>query len=112
MPSATETPTIAVERLTVGYGETVVLENVDFTVAHGDVFAILGETARDFAELSRTKLTMPVLVIGGDRSLGEVLTRQMKAVASDVKAVVLKDTGHWVLEERPPETTETLMSFL
>jgi pimeloyl-ACP methyl ester carboxylesterase len=44
--------------------------------------------------------------------LGEVLARQMKAVAADVKTVVLKDTGHWVLEERPAETTGALMSFL
>jgi len=75
-------------------------------------FVSFSEAAKDFAELSRTKLTMPVLVIGGDRSLGDVLERQMKLVASDVKAVVLKDTGHWVLEERPHETTEALMSFL
>jgi len=25
---------------------------------------------------------------------------------------VLKDTGHWVLEERPKETTEALQKFL
>jgi pimeloyl-ACP methyl ester carboxylesterase len=75
-------------------------------------FVSFQEAAKDFAELSRTKLTMPVLVIGGERSLGEVLERQMELVASDVKAVVLKDTGHWVLEERPRETTEALLTFL
>src|SRR5438067_11379990 len=42
MPSAAEPPMIEVERLTVGYGDTVVLENLDFTVPRGDVFAILG----------------------------------------------------------------------
>jgi len=75
-------------------------------------FVSFSQAAKDFADLSRNKLPMPVLVIGGDRSLGEVLVRQMKLVASDVKAVVLKDTGHWVLEERPHETTEALMTFL
>jgi hypothetical protein len=25
---------------------------------------------------------------------------------------VLKDTGHWVLEERPKETTDALQQFL
>ena len=75
-------------------------------------FVSFPEAAKDFADLSRTKLTMPVLVIGGERSLGDVLVRQMKLVASDVKPVVLKDTGHWVLEERPHETTEALMTFL
>jgi len=57
-------------------------------------------------------LAMPVLVIGGEKSLGAVLAQQMKFVASDVTVVVLKDTGHWVLEENPKETTEALLKFL
>ena len=69
-------------------------------------------TAKDFADLSKTRLAMPVLVIGGEKSLGDVLARQANLVATDVKAVVLKDTGHWVLEERPRETREALMAFL
>ncbi len=36
----------------------------------------------------------------------------MKLVASDLTVVVLKGTGHWVLEERPKETTEALLKFL
>jgi pimeloyl-ACP methyl ester carboxylesterase len=70
------------------------------------------QTAKDFVQLSKTRLTMPVLVIGGEKSLGEVLGAQMKLVASDVKVVALKDTGHWVLEERPQETTDALVMFL
>src|SRR6266849_7307130 len=69
------------------------------------------QTAKDFAPLSQTKLTMPVLAIGGEKSLGDVLGAQMKLVASDVTVVVLKDTGHWVLEERPKETSEALLKF-
>ena len=70
------------------------------------------QTARDFAELSRTRLSMPVLSIGGEKANGEVLGRQMKLVASDVTVVVLKDTGHWLMEERPSETIEALNKFL
>jgi len=29
-----------------------------------------------------------------------------------VTVTVLKDTGHWVLEERPKETTDALEEFL
>jgi pimeloyl-ACP methyl ester carboxylesterase len=36
----------------------------------------------------------------------------MNLVATDVKSVVLKDAGHWVMEERPKETTEALVGFL
>ncbi len=55
---------------------------------------------------------MPVLSIGGDKSLGIQLAQQMKLVASNVTVVVLKDTGHWVLEEQPEETTDALVKFL
>ncbi len=70
------------------------------------------QAAKDFSQLSQTKLTMPVLSIGGEKSLGEALGQQVKLVATDATVVVLKDTGHWVLEERPKETTEALEKFL
>jgi pimeloyl-ACP methyl ester carboxylesterase len=75
-------------------------------------FASFQQTATDFAQLSQTKLPMPVLVIGGDKANAEVLSRQMKRVALDVKVTVLKNTGHWVLEERPKETADALVNFL
>ena len=70
------------------------------------------KAADDFSQLSQTKLTMPVLTIGGEKSLGEALGQQAKLVATDATVIVLKDTGHWVLEERPKETTEALEKFL
>ena len=75
-------------------------------------FASWPQLAKDFAQLSQTKLTMPVLSIGGEKSLGNQLAEQMKLVASDPTIVVLKDTGHWILEERPKETTDALVKFL
>jgi len=75
-------------------------------------FVSFQQAAQDFAQLSQTKLMMPVLAIGGEKANGELLGRQMRLVASDVTVVVLKDTGHWVLEERPEETTDVLVKFL
>jgi pimeloyl-ACP methyl ester carboxylesterase len=75
-------------------------------------FVSFNQAAKDFAELARTPLTMPVLAIGGEKSLGEVLGAQMKTVARDVKVIVLKNTGHWILEENPRETTDALTKFL
>jgi pimeloyl-ACP methyl ester carboxylesterase len=75
-------------------------------------FVSFQQAAADFSQLSQTKLTMPVLTIGGDKSLGEALGQQTKLVATDVTVVVLKDTGHWVLEESPKQTTEALQKFL
>jgi pimeloyl-ACP methyl ester carboxylesterase len=70
------------------------------------------QAARDFEELSKTKLTMPVLAIGGEKANGVVLGQQMKIVASNATMIVLKNTGHWVMEENPKETIDALMNFL
>jgi pimeloyl-ACP methyl ester carboxylesterase len=75
-------------------------------------FVSFQQAAKDFAQLSRSKLTMPVLVVGGEKSLGDALGQQMRLVATDVTVVVLKDAGHWVLEEKPKETTDALVKFL
>ncbi len=75
-------------------------------------FVSFQQAAHDFAALSRTKLTIPVLSIAGDKSMGGVLGAQMKLIASEATAIVLQDTGHWVLEERPQETTDALVNFL
>jgi len=77
-----------------------------------EYFVSFLQAAKDFSQLSQTKLTMPVLTIGGDKSLGEALGQQARLVATDATVIVLKDTGHWVLEERPKETTEALQKFL
>lgn len=75
-------------------------------------FVSFTQAAKDFEQLSQTKLTMPVLAIGGEKANGEVLGAQAQAVASDAKVVVLKNTGHWILEEDPKATTDALLSFL
>jgi pimeloyl-ACP methyl ester carboxylesterase len=75
-------------------------------------FVSFQQAAKDFAQLSQTKLTMPVLTIGGDKSLGAALGQQTKLVATNVAVVVLKNAGHWVLEEQPKETTDALVKFL
>jgi pimeloyl-ACP methyl ester carboxylesterase len=75
-------------------------------------FTAFPQTARDFAQLAQTKLTMPVLVIGGEKSLGVPLGEETKLVAVNVTVAVIKNAGHWVLEESPKETTDALQKFL
>jgi pimeloyl-ACP methyl ester carboxylesterase len=77
-----------------------------------EYFVSFQQAAKDFAELSKTKLTMPVLAIGGEKANGTLLGQQMKIVATDARMVVLPNTGHWVMEERPKETMDALMKFL
>jgi pimeloyl-ACP methyl ester carboxylesterase len=75
-------------------------------------FAEWPETAKEFAQLSQTKLTIPVLSIAGEKASAGVLGPQMKLVANDVTVIVLKDTGHWIMEERPKETMDAIVKFL
>jgi len=75
-------------------------------------FASFQKTAADFAELSKTRLSIPVLSIGGAKANGPALGAQVKLVASDVKVIILENTGHWILEERPQETIAALADFL
>ena len=69
----------------------------------------------DFAQSEQRKsrrLTMPVLVIGGEQSVGEDVANTMKLVADDVQSVVILDTGHWIAEEAPEEMLTALRAFL
>src|SRR4029077_7385079 len=75
-------------------------------------FASWPQLAKDFTKLSQTKLTMPVLSIGGENTLVHELAAQMRLVGADGTVVVLKGTGHWILEEREKETTDPLVKFL
>jgi pimeloyl-ACP methyl ester carboxylesterase len=75
-------------------------------------FAAFPKTASDFAALARTPLTIPVLSIGGDKSLGAALGAQAKLIASHATVIVLKDTGHWLIEESPAETMAAITQFL
>ena len=75
-------------------------------------FASFQKAAQDFAALARTKLTMPVLSVGGEKSLGAALGAQMKLVATDCTVTIIKGAGHWLMEERPRETMAALVNFL
>lgn len=77
-----------------------------------EYFVSWPQAARDFAQMARTKLTMPVLSVGGDKSLGGPLAAQMKLVATNVTVVIVKNSGHWILEEQPKQTTDALLNFL
>jgi pimeloyl-ACP methyl ester carboxylesterase len=69
------------------------------------------QAAKEFAQFAQTKLSMPVLTIGGDKANGMALAEQGKVVATNATSVVLANTGHWLMEEHPQETTEALMRY-
>src|SRR6266571_4154953 len=68
--------------------------------------------AKDFAELGATPLSMPVLVLGGEKSGGEFLIAQTKLVASNVQGKIISGSGHWLMDEAPQATVPALTTFL
>lgn len=61
---------------------------------------------------SRQRPTYLLAAHCGEKAGGAVLGQQMKIVATDANETVLKNTGHWVLEEGPKETTDALLKVL
>lgn len=64
------------------------------------------------AFVARGPLTMPVLAVGGDHSLGATMAVIMRAAANNVTQVVVPNSGHWLVEEQPVATIGAISSFL
>ena len=59
-----------------------------------------------------TKLTMPVLAIGGEKSFGAMEATVMRNAATNVTELVVKGSGHWLMEEAPTEVVGAIGTFL
>jgi pimeloyl-ACP methyl ester carboxylesterase len=66
----------------------------------------------DVARTRATPLTMPVLALGADHSLGLAVADQARSYAADVTGAVIADSGHWIWEEQPAQTTDLVLKFL
>jgi pimeloyl-ACP methyl ester carboxylesterase len=76
-------------------------------------FAAFDQDARDNqAFASAAKLTMPVLAIGGEKSFGPTMAVVMRAAATDVRELVIPNSGHWLMEEQPAATIAAVRAFL
>jgi pimeloyl-ACP methyl ester carboxylesterase len=77
-----------------------------------EYFKAFERDAEDFQQLAQQKLTMPVLVISGEKSGGTFLVDQVKLVATDVQGKVISGSGHWLMEEAPQQVIPALMEFV
>lgn len=68
--------------------------------------------AKDFAQLSATPLSMPVLVLTGEKASGNFLIEQARLVASNVQGQVVIGSGHWLMEEAPQTVIPAITAFL
>ncbi|HET7924454.1 MAG TPA: alpha/beta hydrolase [Rhodanobacteraceae bacterium] len=77
-----------------------------------EYFRAFDQDAKDFAAFSQTKLTMPMLVLSGEKSGGDFLINQGKRVDTNVTGVIIKGSGHWIMEEAPEQTIPALVAFV
>jgi pimeloyl-ACP methyl ester carboxylesterase len=77
-----------------------------------EVFRAFEQDAKDFEGFARTKLKMPMLVLTAEKGSGEFLITQARLVAENVDGVVIKGSGHWLMDEAPDQVIPRLVSFL
>jgi pimeloyl-ACP methyl ester carboxylesterase/alkylhydroperoxidase family enzyme len=77
-----------------------------------EVFRAFEQDAADFAGFAKTKLTMPMLVLAGEKASGEFLIGQGRLVATDVEGAVIEGAGHWLIDEAPDQVIPRLVEFL
>ena len=76
-----------------------------------EVFRAFEGDAKDFAAFAKTKLKMPMLVLTGEKASGEFLITQGRLVANTVEGVVIKGSGHWLMDEAPAQVIPKLVAF-
>jgi pimeloyl-ACP methyl ester carboxylesterase len=77
-----------------------------------EYFRAFEQDARDFGRFAQTPLQMPMLVLTGEKASGEFLIQQGRLVATNVEGVVIRNSGHWLMEEAPDQVIPKLVEFL
>src|SRR3989442_8814592 len=77
-----------------------------------EYFRNFEQDAKDFAQLSATPLSMPVLVLTGGKASGSFLIEQAKLVASNVRGQVIPGSGHWLMEEATDKGIPAITGFI
>jgi pimeloyl-ACP methyl ester carboxylesterase len=67
--------------------------------------------AEDNKRLAQSKLSMPVLAIGGDSSLGDFVKLSVEPLGVDVQGEIAQHAGHYVPEEQPVWLAQRLRDF-
>jgi pimeloyl-ACP methyl ester carboxylesterase len=75
-------------------------------------YRALDETIAQNEQRKKTRLTLPVLAIGGAQYSGALVAGTMRLAADDVTEVILENCGHYAAEEQPARFAEILQDFL
>lgn len=75
-------------------------------------FKAFRQDAADNQASMATKLAMPVLAVGGEKSFGPMEAVVMRNAATDVTEAVIPLSGHWLMEEQTAATIKVLRGFI
>ncbi|MEI1377343.1 alpha/beta hydrolase [Nostoc sp. UHCC 0926] len=62
--------------------------------------------------LTKTKITVPVMAIGGEKGLGEKVGEMVSLVAENVEATTLSGCGHFLPEECPKAVIKSILAMV
>lgn len=79
-----------------------------------EYYRMLNQGVQDNAELAQTRITIPVLAIGGGGhgGMGQFQVDQMQRYATDVTGLVMPGCGHWLPEECTAQLNSAVSDFL
>ena len=75
-------------------------------------FRSIRKDAEDNKLAMATKLPMPVLAIGGEKSFGANEAAVMRNAATNVTELVVPNAGHWLMEEATGPTITAIGNFI
>ena len=59
-----------------------------------------------------SRLTMPILALGGEKSFGPMMAVTIRPAATNVTEGIVADSGHWIMEENPKAVIALVAPFL
>jgi pimeloyl-ACP methyl ester carboxylesterase len=77
-----------------------------------EVFHVFEQDAGEFARFAETPLSMPMLVLTGEKASGQTLIDQARLVATDVEGVEVAGAGHWLMDEAPDQVIPRISAFV
>ncbi|NPT42776.1 alpha/beta fold hydrolase [Paraburkholderia sp. 1N] len=77
-----------------------------------EYFRAFPQDAQDFAEFAKTPLTMPMLVLTGEKASGTFLINQARLIDTNVQGIIIQGSGHWLMEEAPEQTIPAIVQFI
>jgi pimeloyl-ACP methyl ester carboxylesterase len=76
-----------------------------------EYFRAFTQDAQDFSGFAQKPLTMPMLVLTGEKASGTFLIDQARLVDTHVEGVIIKGSGHWLMSEAPDQTIPLIVNF-